>query len=270
MNWMVEMFSYTFMQRAIIVGVLISACAALLGVSLVLRKNSMIGDGLSHTAFSAFAVALVLGLTPIYFAIPVVIIASFVVLRLSKSRKSNGDAAIALLSASSLAIGVMAISVVKGVNIDLNSYLFGSILSVGWGDVWLSIIMTILVVGLYVFAHNRIFAITFDEEFAKSTGVRTGYYDIIFAIICSVVIVLGMRLLGALLISSLIIFPTIISMQFSKSFKVLVIWSVVISIINFMLGLIISYLVATPTGATVVIVNLIVLLVTKIVRKMVA
>ena len=247
MNWMVEMFSYTFMQRAIIVGVLISACAALLGVSLVLRKNSMIGDGLSHTAFSAFAVALVLGLTPIYFAIPVVIIASFVVLRLSKSRKSNGDAAIALLSASSLAIGVMAISVVKGVNIDLNSYLFGSILSVGWGDVWLSIIMTILVVGLYVFAHNRI-----------------------FAIICSVVIVLGMRLLGALLISSLIIFPTIISMQFSKSFKVLVIWSVVISIINFMLGLIISYLVATPTGATVVIVNLIVLLVTKIVRKMVA
>lgn len=270
MNWIVEMFSYTFMQRAVIVGVLISACAALLGVSLVLRKNSMIGDGLSHTAFSAFAVALVLGLTPIYFAIPVVIIASFVVLRLSKSRKSNGDAAIALLSASSLAIGVMAISVVKGVNIDLNSYLFGSILSVGWSDVWLSIIMTILVVGLYVFAHNRIFAITFDEEFAKSTGVRTGYYDIIFAIICSVVIVLGMRLLGALLISSLIIFPTIISMQFSKSFKVLVIWSVVISIINFMLGLIISYLVATPTGATVVIVNLIVLLVTKIVRKMVA
>ncbi|MBR2589149.1 metal ABC transporter permease [Candidatus Saccharibacteria bacterium] len=270
MNWIVEMFSYTFMQRAVIVGVLISACAALLGVSLVLRKNSMIGDGLSHTAFSAFAVALVLGLTPIYFAIPVVIIASFVVLRLSKSRKSNGDAAIALLSASSLAIGVMAISVVKGVNIDLNSYLFGSILSVGWSDVWLSIVMTILVVGLYVFAHNRIFAITFDEEFAKSTGVRTGYYDIIFAIICSVVIVLGMRLLGALLISSLIIFPTIISMQFSKSFKVLVIWSVVISIINFMLGLIISYLVATPTGATVVIVNLIVLLVTKIVRKLVA
>lgn len=270
MNWIVEMFSYTFMQRAVIVGVLISACAALLGVSLVLRKNSMIGDGLSHTAFSAFAVALVLGLTPIYFAIPVVIIASFVVLRLSKSRKSNGDAAIALLSASSLAIGVMAISVVKGVNVDLNSYLFGSILSVGWGDVWLSIIMTILVVGLYVFAHNRIFAITFDEEFAKSTGVRTGYYDIIFAIICSVVIVLGMRLLGALLISSLIIFPTIISMQFSKSFKVLVIWSVVISIINFMLGLIISYLVATPTGATVVIVNLIALLITKIVRKLVA
>lgn len=267
MSWFIEMMSYTFMQRALIVGVLVSICAALIGVSLVLRRNSMIGDGLSHAAFGAFAIASVLNLAPLWFAIPVVIAISFLVLRFNNNQKINGDALIALLSASSLAIGTIAISVVDGVNIDLNSYLFGSILSTSWSDIWLSLIVTIVVVLLYLFAHNRIFAITFDEDFAKAVGVKTGFYDALFAAICSVVVVLGMRLLGALLISSLIIFPTVISMRFAKSFKKVVLSSVIISVVNFMVGLTLSYLISAPTGATVVAVNLLVLIVILLIKK---
>ena len=267
MSWFIEMMSYTFMQRALIVGVLVSICAALIGVSLVLRRNSMIGDGLSHAAFGAFAIASVLNLAPLWFAIPVVIAISFLVLRFNNNQKINGDALIALLSASSLAIGTIAISVVDGVNIDLNSYLFGSILSTSWSDIWLSLIVTIVVVLLYLFAHNRIFAITFDEDFAKAVGVKTGFYDALFAAICSVVVVLGMRLLGALLISSLIIFPTVISMRFAKSFRKVVLFSVIISVVNFMVGLTLSYLISAPTGATVVAVNLLVLIVTLLIKK---
>ena len=159
MNWLSEMLSYTFMQRALISGLLISICAALVGVSLVLRKNSMIGDGLSHTAFGAFAIATVLNIAPLWFAIPVVIAASFFVLKLSNNKKVSGDVLIALLSASSLAIGTMAISLTKGVNIDLNSYLFGSILSISQSDVWLSLVLTIAVVLLYVFAHKQNFVL---------------------------------------------------------------------------------------------------------------
>ena len=264
---MFEMFAYPFMQRALLVGLMIAVCAALVGVSLVLRKNSMIGDGLSHTAFSAFALATVLGFAPLYFALPVVIIASFFVLRLSQNRKMHGDAAIAVLSASSLAIGTMAISLSKGVNIDLNSYLFGSILSVSWSDVILSSILTIVVVLLYLFAYHRIFAITFDEEFAKSVGIKTGVYDAIFAAICSVVVVLGMRLLGSLLISSLVIFPTLSAMRLCRTFKGIVVSSIIISVLAFVAGLIASYLLATPTGATVVIANLIVFILAYLVEK---
>ena len=268
MNWFVEMFSYGFMQRALIAGVLISLTAALIGVPLVLRKNSMIGDGLSHTAFGAFAVATVLNFAPIWFAVPVVIAVSFLVLKLSGNKKVNGDAAIAVLSAASLAIGTMAISLTPGVNIDLNSYLFGSVLSIAWSDVWLSLGLAVVVVLLYVFSHNRIFAITFDEDFAKAIGVKTGLYDAIFAVICSLVVVFGMRLLGALLISSLIIFPTLTSMQLAKSFRRVVLMAVVVSVVNFVVGLVLSYLLSSPTGATVVIVNLVVFGVVVGVRKL--
>lgn len=265
MNWLVEMFSFSFMQRAMIVGVAISLVAALVGVTVMLRKNSMIGDGLSHTAFGAFAIATIFGFAPIWFAIPVVVVASFVILYFSANKKVNGDAAIALLSASSLAIGTLAISVSKGVNIDLNSYLFGSILSVSWSDVVISTVFATIVTLVYIFAHHRIFAITFDEDFAKAIGIKTRFYDAMFAVICSVVVVLGMRLLGALLISSLIIFPAFIATQFSKSFKKVVLWAAVTSVMNFVIGLVASYLFSTPTGATVVIVNLAALIIVKMV-----
>lgn len=268
MNWLIEMFSYPFMVRATIVGVLLSVVAALVGVSLVPRKNSMIGDGLSHAAFGAFAVAISLGFVPIWFALPIVIIASFIVLRLNQNKSINGDAAIALLSASSLAIGTMAISISKGVNIDLNGYLFGSILSVGWSDVYLSAGLCAAVIALYLFTHNTIFAITFDEEFAEAIGARTKLYDGIFAAICSIVVVLGMRLLGALLISSLIIFPTLIATRFAKSFQKAVIIAVAVSVAGFLIGITLSYLLATPTGATVVIVNLLGLCLAEIAKRL--
>lgn len=266
MNWLIEMISYPFMQRALIVGILMSFCAALVGVTVVLKKNSMIGDGLSHVAFGAFAIASVLGLTPLWVALPIVILASFGILFLSGRRKIDGDAIIAVLSASGLAIGVMAISAFRGVNIDLNSYLFGSILSVGWEDVVLSVVVALAVGIIYVVMYNRIFLVTFDVEFAKSLGLKTNIYDAVFAIICSVVIVLGMRLLGALLISSLMIFPVLIAMTFNKSFKKVVIWSVMISVVDFLIGLLFSYFISLPVGATVVVVNLLILVIVRLAR----
>lgn len=267
MNTFIEMFSYSFMVRALVVGVLISLSASLVGVPLVLRNKSMLGDGLSHVAFSAFALASVLDVFPLWFTVLIVIIASFFVLRIDKNKKNNGDVAIAVLSVTSLAIGTMVISVFKGVNIDLNSYLFGSVLSVGWGEVWLSLILAVVVVLIYVFSYHRIFAITFDEEFTRAIGINTRKYETVLAIICSVVVVLGMRLLGALLISGLIVFPTLIASQFSKSFKRVVVFSALISVINFIVGLVISYLFALPTGSTVIVVNFVILFVSKILKK---
>ena len=264
-NSIIELFSYTFMIRAFVVGLLISLCASLIGVSLVLRKNSMIGDGLSHVGFGAFAIATVLGFAPLEFAIPIVIIVSFLILKLNDNSKIHGDAAIALISASSLAIGTFVISITKGINTDINNYLFGSILSISEKDIIISIILSIIVILLYIVSYNKIFAITFDEKFAKSIGINTNLYNIIFASLCSVVVVLGMRLMGALLISSLIIFPTLSSMQIFKKFKSVVISSVIISILSFMTGLIISFICSAPTGSTIVIVNLVILIIMKII-----
>ena len=266
MSSIIEMFSYSFMTRAFIVGILISLCASLVGVSLVLRRNSMIGDGLSHVGFGAFAIATILGFTPLYFAIPIVIIVSFFILKLNENSKIQGDAKIALLSASSLAIGTFAISVTKGVNTDINNYLFGSILSLNETDIIISIILSIVVILLYILSYNKIFAITFDEKFAKSIGIKTNFYNVVFASLCSIVVVLGMRLMGSLLISSLIIFPTLTSMSLFKKFKSVVISSIFVSIVSFTIGLILSYMYSTPTGATIVIVNLVVFMIFKIIE----
>ncbi len=262
-NDIIEMFSYSFMVRAFIVGLLISLCASLIGVSLVLRRNSMIGDGLSHVGFGAFAIATICGFAPLEFALPVVVISSFFILKISDNSKIHGDSLIALMSASSLAIGTFAVSM-SGVNTDINSYLFGSILSINETELIISIILSIVVVSLYLFSYNKIFAITFDERFAKSIGINTNVYNMIFAILCSIVVVLGMRLMGALLISSLIIFPTLSSMQIVKKFKSVVITSVIISIVSFTLGMFVSYFNTTPTGATIVIVNLVIFILLKI------
>ena len=260
MNALAEMFEFAFMQRALIVGVLIAIAAALIGVTIVLKRNSMIGDGLSHVAFSVFAIAAVAGFAPLWVALPVVIAASFLVTYLSRNKRLNGDAAIAVLSASSLAIGTIVISVGKGVNIDLNSYLFGSILAVSWADLIIAAIFTFAAVVLYVLFFNKIFSVTFDDDFAKATGVKVRAYSAIMSAACAVVVVIGMRLLGALLISSLIVFPTLIAKRFARSFKGVVIIAVIVSILAFVAGLILSYLLAAPTGATVVVVNLVLLL----------
>ena len=263
---MFEMIGQRFIIRSFIVGLLISVSAALVGTPLVLRRNAMIGDGLSHVGFGAFALATVLNLAPLEFALPVVILMSFLILRLTGQSKIQPDAAIAMMSAGALALGTFVISITKGVNTDINNYLFGSILSISNEDLILGIIFSIMMIGIFVICYNKIFALTFDEEFAKSVGVKTDLYNVIFAILCSVVVVLGMRLMGALLISSLIIFPTMSAMQIVKTFKKVTITSVLISIICFVLGMFISYNLSTPTGSTIVLVNLLVFLFCRILQ----
>lgn len=252
-----EMFSAPILVRALIVGILVSLCAALLGVSLVLKRYSMIGDGLSHVGFGALAVAAVMNLAPMALAIPVVILAAFLLLRLSSNSKIKGDSAIALISTGALAIGVMAVSVSKGVNIDLNSYLFGSIVSVSGSDVVISVILTLIVLLMFVFFYTKIFAITFDESFAKATGINVNLYNMLIALLTAVTIVIGMRLMGSMLISSLIIFPALSSMRVFKSFKSVTICSAAVSVVTFIIGMIISYAADTPCGASIVCVNIV-------------
>ncbi len=251
-----EMFSAPVLVRALIVGVLVSLCAALLGVSLVLKRYSMIGDGLSHVGFGALAVAAVMNLAPMAVAIPVVILAAFLLLRLSSNGKIKGDAAIALISTSALAVGVMAVSMSGGMNVDINSYLFGSIISVSSTDVVISVILALTVLLMFVFFYTKIFAITFDESFAKATGTNSDLYNMLIALLTAVTIVIGMRLMGSMLISSLIIFPALCAMRVFKSFRSVTVCSAVISVTTFVIGMFISYAADTPCGASIVCVNI--------------
>ena len=210
---LVEMLSYGFMLRAFIAGIIITFCSALLGPSLILRKQSMIGDGLSHVAFGATAIATILGIAPLKLSIPIVVLSAIFILRISQNAKINGDAAIAVLSASALALGIFLISIIDGVNIDLNAYLFGSILAINHSDLILCAIMGIIIIFIFLIFRRQIFAITFDEEFARAIGIKVSLYNTILAALCALVIVIGMRMLGALLISSLIIFPCLTALH---------------------------------------------------------
>ena len=245
----VEMFSYNFIIRAFIVGILVSLCASLLGVTLVLKRYSMIGDGLSHVGFGALAVAAALNLAPLEVAVPVVML-----LRLSENSKINGDAAIAIISSTSLAVGVAAVSI-SGVNTDLNSYLFGSILATTTADAVMCGILAVAVIVVFVIFYNKIFAVTFDESFSKATGLRTGVYNTVIALLTAMTIVIGMRIMGTLLISALIIFPALSSMRLCKHFKTVIICSGILSICCFFVGMYASYSLDTPAGASVVIAN---------------
>lgn len=256
-EYLAEMFSYPFMVRALVAGILLSLCAALLGVSLVLKRYSMIGDGLSHVGFGALAVASALNLAPLAVAIPVVILAAFLLLRLSESGKMRGDAATAVFSTGALAIGVMVMSLSTGMNSDLNSYLFGSILAMSKRDVVLSVILSAAVLFFYLFFYEKLFAVTFDESFAKATGIRTGIYNSLLAVLTAIVVVLGMRMMGALLISSLIVFPALTSMRLFKSYRSVIISSVVLAAVSFFLGISVSFLYGTPAGASIVVVDVI-------------
>ena len=261
-----EMWQYQFMVKALVVGVVLAVTAGLIGVSLVLRRKAMIGDGLSHVGFGAFAIATVIGVMPLQMALPIVILAAILILQVNQKSKVDADALIAMLSAGALAVGTLVISVVKGVNTDINNYLFGSILALDDFDVVAGIIFSLVVILFFIVKYHEIFAMTFDENFAKSIGLKTERLNTIFAILCAVVVVLGMRLVGALLISSLIIFPTVTAMQVVKSFKAVVFTSVAVSVFCMVMGIIFSYFVATPTGATIVIFNVMAFLVAKVVE----
>ena len=252
-----EMFSYPFMVRAILVGTIVALCSSLLGVSLVLKRYSMIGDGLSHVGFGALALATALNMAPLTVSIPIVVLAAFLLLRISESSKIKGDAAIALISTGALAVGVMVISVTTGMNTDVYNYMFGSILAMSAEDVKLSLVLSVFVLILFIVFYHKIFAITFDETFARATGVKAGVYNTLIAVLTAVTIVLGMRMMGALLISSLIIFPALTSMRVCRTFKSVIINAAVISVVCLIAGVTLSYVAATPAGASVVLANLV-------------
>ena len=256
-NTVIEMLSYPFMTRAFLVGSLVTLCSALLGVSLVLKRYSMIGDGLSHVGFGAMAIAAAMNAAPLTIAIPVVIVAAILLLRISGNAKIKGDAAIALISTTSLAVGVMVISLTTGMNTDVYNYMFGSILAMSAEDVKLSLVLSVFVLILFIVFYHKIFAITFDETFARATGVKAGVYNTLIAVLTAVTIVLGMRMMGALLISSLIIFPALTSMRVCRTFKSVIINAAVISVVCLIAGVTLSYVAATPAGASVVLANLV-------------
>ena len=257
MSQLISMFSYHFMQRALVVGIMVSLCAALLGVSLVLKRYSMIGDGLSHVGFGALAIASALNLAPLAVAVPVVVAAAILLLRLRQNAAVKGDAAIAMISSSALAIGVISLSLSTGMNTELSSYMFGSVLSLSSEDAVLSVILSLAVLSLFLLFYPRLFAVTFDESFSRATGTRTEVYNTLLAVLTAVTVVLGMRMMGALLISSLIIFPALSAMCVCRSFKSVAISSAVISVFCFLVGLVFSYFFETPTGASIVVADLV-------------
>ncbi len=255
--------SYSFVRYALIAGVLISLCAALLGVSLVLKRYSMIGDGLSHVAFGAMSIAAVLSLAPMTVAMPVTIVAAVVLLGLNSNGKIKGDAAIAMISVGALALGYLLLNVFQtasNVSGDVCSTLFGStsILTLSVSDVWLCVGLAILVILTFVIFYHKIFAVTFDEEFARTTGTNVRAYNILIAVVTAVVIVLAMNLVGALLISALIIFPALSAMRVFKSFRAVMASAAVISVLCSVLGILASVIYGTPVGSTIVAADIVV------------
>lgn len=253
---MPEMFTYGFMLRALWLGSLVALGASLMGVPLVLKRFSMMGDGLSHVAFGAMAVALVMNWAPMEVAFPVVMLASFGLQFLSSHTRIVGDAAIAMVSVSALAIGITAVSLSTGLNANIDSYLFGSILGLTVEEtVWGTVILGV-VIAAYVALYERLLCFSFDEPFARSCGVRVEWMKAALALASGLVIVIGMRIMGALLISGLIVFPALCSMRIARRFKGVILCAGALSVLSVWVGLSVSYYGNTPAGATIVLTNL--------------
>ena len=274
MSELMYYLQFNFVIYALIVGVLIALCASLLGVTLVLKRYSFIGDGLSHVAFGAMAIATVLKLVNINIIVmPVTIIVAVILLRTGSKSMLKGDAAIAMLSVTSLAFGYMIMNVFSAssnVSGDVCSTLFGStsILTLDAAEVTICIVLSVLVIAAYILFYNKIFAVTFDETFADATGVPSKRYNLLIAIIIAVIIVLGMNLVGSLLISALIVFPALAAMRLSGTFKGVVILSVIFSIVCALLGMLVSILYSTPVGATIVGMDLLCFIISVIIGKL--
>lgn len=252
---------YDFVRYALIVGTLISLCCAILGVTLVLKRYAMIGDGLSHVAFGAMTIAMVLTIADMYLMLPITIIVAILLISLTNKGKVKNDSAIAMLSVGALSFGYLIVSLFStsaNISGDVCSTLFGStsILTLSTLDVWLCVGLTIVVLFYFVFFHNKIFAITFDEDFLKATGTKVSVYNSIMAIITGVIIVLAMKLVGSLLISALIVFPALSAIRLFKSYKMVIIFSSIISVLSSVFGILVSMLWGTPVGATIVVINI--------------
>ena len=254
---------YPFVQRALIVGVLIALCSSLLGVTLVLKRFSFIGDGLSHVAFGAMAVAGVTGLTnEMVLVLPVTIVAAIVLLATGNKTKIKGDASLAMLSVSALGIGYLLLNVFNAsgnVSGDACTTLFGStsILTLSKLDVLLCIVMSVVVILVFIFCYNRIFAVTFDETFTAATGTKANFYNLLIAVITAIIIVLAMNLVGSLLISALVIFPALSAMRIFRSFRTVVICSAILSMVCSLSGILVSIVASTPIGSTIVAIDIV-------------
>lgn len=257
-------FEYPFVRYALIAGTLIALCSSLLGVTLVLKRFSFIGDGLSHVAFGAMAIAAVANLSnQMLLVLPITVISAILLLAGGKNRKIKGDAAIAMISVGSLAIGYLIMNLFptsSNVSGDVCTTLFGStsILTLSKLDVWLCVILSVVVVIIFCLFYNKIFAVTFDENFARATGTNAGMYNLLIAVVIAVIIVLAMNLVGSLLISALVIFPALSSMRVFKNFRSVTICSAIFSVVCTMLGILISILAGTPVGSTIVGIDIIV------------
>lgn len=268
MSEFLSLLSYPFMYRALIVGVLVSLCAALLGVVLVLKRYSLIGHGLGEVGFAALSLALALDLPPLAVSIPLVVAASFLIMYLSQRSGTSGDIAIGILATASLSFGVIVTSLTRGFNIDVTNYMFGSIIALSKTDVWLSVALSVVVLALYALLFNRLFAITYDEVNARATGINVTLYQFVLSFLTAVTVVLGMRMMGTMLISSLIIFPAMIARRLAASFRGMVLTAAGVSVVCFLIGLYLSYQLSLPTGACVVAVNLLTLVVSMAVSRL--
>lgn len=259
-----EYLSYPFVRYAFIAGVLIALCSSLLGVTLVLKRYSFIGDGLSHVAFGAMAIAAVLSISnELIIVMPMTIIAAILLLKGGQNAKIKGDAALAMLSVGSMAAGYLLLNMFSAsanVSGDVCSTLFGStsILTLQGRDVAVCVIMSLLVIGVFLVFYNKIFAITFDENFAVATGVNASLYNLMIAVITAIIIVLAMNLVGALLTSALMIFPALSAMRVFSTFRQVIICSAIVSVTSAALGILVSIMISSPVGATIVVVDLIV------------
>lgn len=246
---------YSFIQKAFLAGSFVAIVCSALGLFLVLRKMSLIGDGLSHVSFGAIALGLFFGIYPFYVAVPVVMIASVLILKISEKTKIYGDSAIGIVSSVGIAGGVILASVSHGFNVDLFSYLFGNILAISNIEVILSIILSIIVLLVIYFFYWDLFSATFDEEYAKTTGVKTNSINILITLLTSITVVLSVKMVGIMLVSALLIIPAITALQLTKGFKMTMIVGGMASLISVLLGITTSFFFDLPAGATIVIIN---------------
>ena len=252
---LLNFLQYSFIQRAFFAGSFVAIICSVLGLFLVLRKMSLIGDGLSHVSFGAIALGLFLGLYPFYVAIPLVMLASLLILKISEKAKIYGDAAIGIVSAIGISGGVILASLSKGFNVDLFSYLFGNILAISKTEVILSVILSLVVIVTVYFFYWDLFSATFDEEYAKTTGVKTNFINAILTLLTSLTVVLSVKMVGVMLVSALLIFPAVTALQFAKSFKTAMIIGAISSLISVLLGITFSFLLDLPAGATIIMIN---------------
>jgi zinc transport system permease protein len=263
----INFLQYSFVQRAFLAGSFVAVTCAALGMFLVLRKMSLIGDGLSHVSFGAIALGLFFGSSPFYIAVPVVMLGSLLILKISEKAKVYGDAAIGIVSAIGIAGGVILASLSHGFNVDLFSYLFGNILAISKAEVIFSIILSFLVLVLLYFFYWDLFSATFDEEYAKTTGIKTNFINVLLTLMTAVTVVLSVKMVGVMLVSALLILPAVSALQFSKGFKPAIFSAIAISVISVIFGISLSFFMDLPTGATIVMCNVLIFILSFVYRQ---